>query len=1120
MSLKKPVKIFFAFFIIWTWIFVGVPQVWPFGVWKENETRLPPQVREAGALSASSGDGLIVYSSTTTDQPSWRSYSNTNNNFGSASGTVAGTTNGTSYRIVTSPLTQEAIAVFVSSTSLYVICYDGTNWSSEWSDTTVNPTNPGVPFDVAYETSSGDAIVLYGNGGIGTNQMSYRTKSGTSGCGAASWTASSTLTTANAAGTYPISWVRLASDRRSTSTLVAAIWSDYNRILSGQVWSGAAWSNEPTTALETNLETAAGVACTVSGTTNCSRLQDFDLDFESGGDLMIVWANVSGLNGTNGAYYATCTGGTSSCSWSSTSTIASLLDDAQSLDISANPNSDEIVFASIGAQVSDLQAAYWDGSTWTGTPNLDENAQTSGVAFSKMVSTGWLISGATTRSVIIYADASPFATSTSFITGNGSTFTSSTPFQNSPGYNAAHRWYDIQTDPINKDRLMFTISDNASDLFAKRLTMDSTPTFSWTNSDGSSALELNLVQTVKSPFVFAYWRALNSIPIVSATTLNSGSSISLTENTSTTISVTATITDLNGSGDISYATSVIYRSGVGANCTVDDNNCYRISSSACTLSSCSGNSCSVTCSAKINFFADPTDASSTTYSAQNWLAEVSGFDASGVVGSSSASGVELNTLQAIDITPILYIGGGFDQAGGKARNKIAAIDTNTATATTWNPNINDTVRSNFVINGSTLYAGGDFTAVGGVTRNRIAAIDLLTGSTTSWDPNANGIVRAMVLSPDGSTLYVGGDFTAIGGVQRNRIAAVNTTTGSSTSWNASSSASVYTLALTSDGNTLYAGGPFLTIGSQSRTRLASLDTVAGSSSNWNPNMFGGDVWTMAISSDDKTLYVGGDFTGVNGGLTAARNRLAAFDISSSVGSSTSWNPNSSGAIRGMLLTASSAYIGGGFTIMGGVARNRIAEVDLINGSITSWDPGADSTVRTFAMHPDGTIVYVTGDFSQIGGQYRYNTAAIDISTGLSTSWFPYPNNSVFSSVLGNVLNFGNINAGSDSSGINKSVLVLNTGNSAIDSQLSGTNLTAGANSIDVSNLKYATSSFTYSSCTVCSALSTSPTTLELDLLKPTSTTSIIDDIFWGLSVPNGSKGGIYSGTNTFTVITD
>jgi hypothetical protein len=277
---------------------------------------------------------------------------------------------------------------------------------------------------------------------------------------------------------------------------------------------------------------------------------------------------------------------------------------------------------------------------------------------------------------------------------------------------------------------------------------------------------------------------------------------------------------------------------------------------------------------------------------------------------------------------------------------------------------------------------------------------------------------------------------------------------------------------------------------------------------------------MAISGDDKILYVGGDFTGVNGGTTIARNRLAAFDISSSAGSSTSWNPNSSGAIRGMLLTASSAYIGGAFGTMGGVSRSDIVEVDLITGSVTSWNPGADSTVRTFAMHPDGTVIYVTGDFAQIGGSYRYNTAAIDISTGLSTSWFPYPNNSVFSSILGNVLNFGNINAGGDSSGINKNILIFNTGNSAVDTQLSGTNLTAGANSIDVSNLKYATSSFTYSLCTVCTTLSTSPTSLELDLPKPTSTVSILDDIFWGLSVPNGSRGGIYSGTNTFTAITD
>jgi hypothetical protein len=46
---------------------------------------------------------------------------------------------------------------------------------------------------------------------------------------------------------------------------------------------------------------------------------------------------------------------------------------------------------------------------------------------------------------------------------------------------------------------MFIVSDNDNDLFAKRLTMTATPTFAWSNSDGT-ALETTLPQKINYPF--------------------------------------------------------------------------------------------------------------------------------------------------------------------------------------------------------------------------------------------------------------------------------------------------------------------------------------------------------------------------------------------------------------------------------------------------------------------------------------------------------------------------------------------------------------------------------------------------------------------------------------------
>ena len=177
-----------------------------------------------------------------------------------------------------------------------------------------------------------------------------------------------------------------------------------------------------------------------------------------------------------------------------------------------------------------------------------------------------------------------------------------------------------------------------------------TPIFREQDADGSNDC---------SSAVCAYPSALilaNVAPIVSNVVLNGGSAITLTENTSTTISLTGTATDANGNADISYATATIYRSGVGGGCAADENSCYLVASSSCAKSNCSGQSCDFTCTVTgIQYFADPTDAGA--FSAQNWLGQITAVDAAGANGASTTSaGVELNTLNSINVTSAINYG--------------------------------------------------------------------------------------------------------------------------------------------------------------------------------------------------------------------------------------------------------------------------------------------------------------------------------------------------------------------------------------------------------------------------------------------------------------------------------
>lgn len=304
-----------------------------------------------------------------------------------------------------------------------------------------------------------------------------------------------------------------------------------------------------------------------------------------------------------------------------------------------------------------------------------------------------------------------------------------------------------------------------------------------------------------------------------------------------------------------------------------------------------------------------------------------------------------STVYALVVhTPLLppttvYAGGSFTNIGGAARNRIAAIIASTGAATSWNPNATAEVYTlalritGFQGDLTTIYAGGRFGSIGGQSRFCIAALDPLTGSATSWNPNLNNTVTAVALS--GSTVYVGGFFTNIGGQTRNRIAALDVSTGSATSWNPG--ANDWVRAIVVSGSTVYAGGLFTVIGGQFRDYIAALDRSSGGATSWNPNA-NDSVYALVVSG--STVYAGGKFTSIGGQF---RNNIAALDAST--GALTAWNPNAIGGfspgILALAVSGSTVYVGGQFTVIGGQLRNNIAALDISTGSATAWDPSGE-----------------------------------------------------------------------------------------------------------------------------------------------------------------------------------
>jgi len=172
----------------------------------------------------------------------------------------------------------------------------------------------------------------------------------------------------------------------------------------------------------------------------------------------------------------------------------------------------------------------------------------------------------------------------------------------------------------------------------------------------------------------------NTAPAVSNVSLNSGSNISLIENSTKAVDVTATVTDSQGCSTISTVQAKIFRSSLGSSCASDYNNCYTVESCTQDNGSCSGagdNDATYTCSFNVYYFAEPTDEGSPNAS-DTWQAWVQATDNGSLTGSNtnSSQSIELNTFQALDVSSTLSYGSMAPGDTSSTLNKTVTI-TNT-----------------------------------------------------------------------------------------------------------------------------------------------------------------------------------------------------------------------------------------------------------------------------------------------------------------------------------------------------------------------------------------------------------------------------------------------------------
>ena len=187
------------------------------------------------------------------------------------------------------------------------------------------------------------------------------------------------------------------------------------------------------------------------------------------------------------------------------------------------------------------------------------------------------------------------------------------------------------------------------------------------------------------------------------------------------------------------------------------------------------------------------------------------------------------------------------------------------------------------------------------------------------------------------------------------------------------------------GNTIFIGGKFTAVvhgpgGPEfAQPYLAAFDKDTG---EWIPSfnpVLNGPVWELKASPDGTKLFVGGEFTSVNGlpntTALAALNPTTGVPVSDWVGYVS--RPTGVYDVRAMDIQGPWLYLGGNFTrISGGVGTqfkgpitdSRLGRVRISDGQPDgAWKPSVEIAPQEISASPVGDRVYAVGLFQTLNG---------------------------------------------------------------------------------------------------------------------------------------------------------
>jgi hypothetical protein len=219
-----------------------------------------------------------------------------------------------------------------------------------------------------------------------------------------------------------------------------------------------------------------------------------------------------------------------------------------------------------------------------------------------------------------------------------------------------------------------------------------------------------------------------------------------------------------------------------------------------------------------------------------------------------------------------------------------------------------------------------------------------------------------------------------------------------TPWLLKTTASQYVRQFVQCGDTMYAVGTISDIGQGSNTytrgNAFSFSATTGAVTAWDPHA-NARVYSIALSPDCSTAYLGGSFTSLNG---VPANHIAAVDTTTGA-IKPEFAHNANSEVNTVLYTRGMLLVGGTFSTINDAARTKLASLDPSTGAVTSYAnisiTGAYRNTYTriykVQLSHSGDRLLAEGVFTSIDGQARRQLAMFDLGAS-SLSLDPWYSN--------------------------------------------------------------------------------------------------------------------------------